>query len=201
MLFNFQSIKEVFILFFISLCSVSFLSSLDSYGMNIDPREDVPPELDEQYGNGHAQPNVDELISINLGTDESPKIIKIGSTLSVQERESLVEVLRENIEAFAWSYEDMPGIDPDIVQHFIPTNPSVKPVKQKLRRMKPEWALKIRDEVIKQMNAGFLQVVEYPEWLANIVPVPKKDGKVRMCVDFRDLNKACPKDDFPLPHI
>ena len=44
-------------------------------------------------------------------------------------------------------------------------------------------------------------MVNYPEWLANVVPVPKKDGKVRMCVDFRDLNKASPKDDFPLPHI
>ena len=44
-------------------------------------------------------------------------------------------------------------------------------------------------------------MVEYLEWLANVVPVPKKDGKVRVCVDFRDLNKASPKDDFPLPHI
>src|SRR2546428_12816039 len=56
-------------------------------------------------------------------------------------------------------------------------------------------------EITKQLEAGFLKVVQYPEWLANIVPVPKKDGKVRMCVDYRDLNKACPKDDFPLPHI
>ena len=44
-------------------------------------------------------------------------------------------------------------------------------------------------------------MVEYLEWLANVVPVPKKDGKVRVCVDFRDLNKASPEDDFPLPHI
>ena len=67
--------------------------------------------------------------------------------------------------------------------------------------MKPEWALKIKEEVVKQFEAGFIRVAKYPEWLANIVPVPKKDGKVRMCVDYRDLNKASPKDDFPLPHI
>ena len=54
---------------------------------------------------------------------------------------------------------------------------------------------------MKQFQAGFLAVSTYPEWLANIVPVPKKDGKVRMCIDFRNLNKASPKDDFPLPHI
>ena len=67
--------------------------------------------------------------------------------------------------------------------------------------MKPEWTLKIKEEVEKQYNAGFLRVVNYLEWLANVVPVSKKDGKVRMCVDFWDLNKASPKDDFSLPHI
>ena len=67
--------------------------------------------------------------------------------------------------------------------------------------MKPEWTLKIKEKVEKQYNVGFLRVVNYPEWLANVVPVPKKDGKVRMCADFRDLNKASPKDDFSLPHI
>ena len=67
--------------------------------------------------------------------------------------------------------------------------------------MKLEWTLKIKEEVEKQYNAGFLRVVNYPKWLANMVLVPKKDRKVRICVDFRDLNKANPKDDFPLPHI
>ncbi|RDY08345.1 hypothetical protein CR513_07430, partial [Mucuna pruriens] len=63
--------------------------------------------------------------------------------------------------------------------------------------MKPEVALKIKEE----WKAGFLEVAKYPQWVANIVPVPKKDGKVRMCVDYRDLNRASPKDNFPLPHI
>ena len=67
--------------------------------------------------------------------------------------------------------------------------------------MKPEWTFKIKEEVEKQYNAVFLRVVNYPEWLANVVQVPMKDGKVRMCVDFRDLNKDSPKGDFPLPHI
>ena len=58
----------------------------------------------------------------------------------------------------------------------------------------------MKEEIQKQLSVGFLSVVEYPEWLANVVHVPKKDGKVRVCVDFRDLNKA-PKDDFSLPHI
>uniref|UniRef100_A0A2N9GNE4 Reverse transcriptase domain-containing protein n=1 Tax=Fagus sylvatica TaxID=28930 RepID=A0A2N9GNE4_FAGSY len=65
----------------------------------------------------------------------------------------------------------------------------------------PEVILKIKEEVEKQLKAGFLSTVTYSDWVANIVPVPKKDGKVRMCVDYRDLNRASPKDNFPLPHI
>ena len=67
--------------------------------------------------------------------------------------------------------------------------------------MKLEWTLKIKEEVEKQYNAGFLRMVKYLEWLANVVFVPKKDVKVRRCVDFWDLNEASPKDDFPLPYI
>ena len=84
-----------------------------------------------------------------------------------------------------WSYEDMLGIDPEIVQHRIPLDPEARPVKQKLRRIRPNWALKITADGTKQIDAGFLQVSEYPTWLANIVPMPKKDGRIRVCVDFR----------------
>ena len=110
-------------------------------------------------------------------------------------------MLRSYLDVFAWSYEDMPGLDPTIVQHHLPILPHARRVKQKLRRLHPRWSLQVKEEIQKQLRVGFLSMVEYPEWLANVVPVPKKDGKVRVCVDFRDLNKASPKDDFPLPHI
>ena len=128
-------------------------------------------------------------------------MIQVGNTLTISEKDALVALLTEFKEVFAWSYKDMPEIDTDIVQHYIPTYPTMKSVKQKLRRMKSEWTIKIKEEVEKQYNVGFLRVVNYPKWLTNVVLVPKKDGKLRMCVDFRDLNKASPKDDFPLPHI
>ena len=87
-----------------------------------------------------------------------------------------------------------------IAQHHIDTcSHGARQVK--LRRMRTEWLLKIKEEVTKQLNVGFIKLVYQAKWIANVVPVPKKDGKVRMCVDFRDLNKAFPKDDFPLPHI
>ena len=82
----------------------------------------------------------------------------------------------------------MPGLDTDIVVHKIPLKPECKPVRQALRWMKPEVILKIREEVEKQLKVGFLSTVTYSDWIANIVSVPKKDGKVRMCVDYQDLN-------------
>jgi len=113
----------------------------------------------------------------------------------------LCALLREFRDIFYWSYQDMSGLDRDMVQHKLPLKPECLPIKQKLRITKPEVSLKIKDEVEKQFNAGFLAVAKYPQWVANVVLVPKKDGKVRMCVDYRDLNHASPKDDFPLPHI
>ena len=95
----------------------------------------------------------------------------------------------------------MSGLNTDIVVHRLPLREECMPVKQKLRRVKPEMLLKIKEKVKKQLDAGFLEVARYPQWVANIVLVPKKDGKVRMCVDYRDLNRASPKDNFPLPHI
>ena len=62
-------------------------------------------------------------------------------------------------------------------------------------------SLKSKEEVTKQIKAKVLRVVEYPTWLANIVPVPKKDRKVRVCADYQDLNRASPKDYLPLPNI
>ena len=111
-------------------------------------------------------------------------MIQVGNTLTLSEKHALVALLTEFKKVFAWSYEDMPRIDTNIVQHCIPTDPTMKPIKQKLRRMKPKWTLKIKEEVEKQYNVGLLRVVNYPEWLANVVPVPKKDGKIGMCVDF-----------------
>jgi len=116
-------------------------------------------------------------------------------------REELMALLKKYQEIFAWSYQDMPGLSSDIIHHRLPLNPECSLVKQKLRRMKPKMSLKIKEEVKEQFDAGFLAVARYSEWVANIVPVPKKDRKVRMCVDYRDLNRANSKDNFPLPHI
>ncbi|XP_075665391.1 uncharacterized protein LOC142635060 [Castanea sativa] len=96
---------------------------------------------------GHLEPIKEE--PINLGTNDEPKMIQVGNTPTTFGKDALVAQLTKFKEIFAWSYEDMLGIDTDIVQHYIPTDPTMKPVNQKLRRMKPEWTLKIKEEVEK----------------------------------------------------
>ncbi|KAL4010597.1 hypothetical protein IC575_030098 [Cucumis melo] len=93
----------------------------------------------------------------------------------------------------------MPGLDPKVVVHRLAIKPEHRPVKQAQRRFRPELISQIEEEVNKLIEAGFIREVKYPTWIANIVPVRKKNGQLRVCVDFRDLNNACPKDDFPLP--
>ena len=78
----------------------------------------------------------------------------------------------------------MPNLDLSIVQHRLPFLPHARLVKQKLRRLHPRWSVQVNEEIQKQLSVGFLLVVDYPEWLANVVLVIKKDNKVRVCVDF-----------------
>ncbi|KAL0345656.1 UNVERIFIED_CONTAM: Transposon Ty3-G Gag-Pol polyprotein [Sesamum radiatum] len=80
-------------------------------------------------------------------------------------------------------------------------DPGIKPVKQKKRHFGVEKDKVIQAEVDKLMAAGHIEEVQFPEWLSNVVLVHKPGGKWRMCIDFRDLNKACPKDFYPLPRI
>lgn len=95
----------------------------------------------------------------------------------------------------------MSGLDPSIVTHWIPIIKDVQHVKQKLRRMRPNLQDKVKQEIMKLLEAKFIRVANYPEWVANVVPMPKKREKNRICINYHDLNKASPKDDFPIPHI
>jgi hypothetical protein len=95
----------------------------------------------------------------------------------------------------------MSGIPREVIEHMLDIGPSYKPVKQKERRYTPERQETIRQEVNKLLEARFIRTVDYLDWLANPVLVEKPDGSWRMCIDYTSLNKACHKDEYPLPHI
>jgi len=95
----------------------------------------------------------------------------------------------------------MPGIPREVAEHSLEIRAGSKPVKQRLRRFDEEKRKIIGEEIHNLLTAGFIKEVHHPDWLANSVLVKKMNGKMRMCVNYTSLNKACPKFPFPLPHI
>ena len=109
--------------------------------------------------------------------------------------------LIQNVDVFAWSPYEVPEVDPEFIIHKLNVDPSFLPKKQKPRRSTKEHVEAMRSEVRRLKEAGAIREAFFPEWLANTVVVKKKNGKWRVCVDFMDLNRACPKDPFPMPKI
>ena len=95
----------------------------------------------------------------------------------------------------------MPGIPREVIEHHLNIYPDAKPVHQKPWKLSVERHNFIREEVRKLLHTGFIEEVHHPEWLANPVVVPKANGKLRMCIAYDSLNKACPRDPYPLPRI
>ena len=102
---------------------------------------------------------------------------------------------------FAWSAYEASGVDLNFICHNLNVNPFIIPKKQPHQRLSKDHSEVVKEEVMKLKQARAIKEVFYPEWLANTVVVKKKSGKCRVCVDFIDLNKACPKDPFPLSRI
>jgi len=129
------------------------------------------------------------------------KVFKLGRLLSQEEQDEVAAVISRHLDAFAWTASDMPGIDPNFLCHHLTMDAKVRPVRKRRRKFNEERCLVVKEETQKLLSAGHIREIQYPEWLANVVLVKKANGKWRMCVDFTDLNKACPKDSYPLPSI
>ncbi|KAG7548086.1 Ribonuclease H domain [Arabidopsis suecica] len=143
----------------------------------------------------------EDVLHVQSQAEDSIATTARGSGLSETLRAELIKFLKRNQKTFAWKIEEMTGIDTKVISHELNIDPTFKPVKQKRRKLGPDRAEAVNAEVQRLLDAGLIREVKYPDWLANPVVVKKKNGKWRVCVDFTDLNKACPKDSFPLPHI
>jgi len=154
------------------------------------------PDSEQNLGNISRTIPID--ISVKPGVLEN---IHIGASCSEEEIRTYKALFQEFHDVFAWSYEEMPGIDPSIVVHEIKTYPDAKPVWQRLRQIHPRKAAAIKTEVEKLLKVGFIYPIPLTDWVSNIVPVNKKQGTIRICIDYRDINRACPKDNYPTPYI
>ena len=109
-------------------------------------------------------------------------------------------MLHKNMDFFSWKPFDMPVIHPSIICHKLAICPQVKPISQKKRKMGEEQS-KAKEEVDKLLNVNFIREVKFSTWLTNVIMVKKANRKWRMCTDYTNLNRACPKDAYPLPSI
>jgi hypothetical protein len=110
-------------------------------------------------------------------------------------------LLGEFQNVFAWSYEDIRGFDPSLIQHAIPIKECIKPVRKKQRPINLALGPTIRNELEKLLKTGTILSLKYSEWVSNLVPVQKTTGQIRLCIDFCALNRASIKNHFPLPNM
>ncbi|CAL2271601.1 unnamed protein product [Prunus armeniaca] len=142
----------------------------------------------------------DPLQEINLGTEKDPRPTFISTLLEEPVKDEIIALLHDFKDCFAWHYHEMPGLVRGLVEHKLPIKEGYLPVKQARRRMSMETEFKVKEEVERLVKAGFIRPTIYADWLSNIVPVLKrKTGAVRICVDYRNLNEASPKDEYPMP--
>nr|KYP51166.1 Retrovirus-related Pol polyprotein from transposon opus [Cajanus cajan] len=158
-------------------------------------------DLDLRSDSHDERPSpIDELDDLQIGKLPG-QCTKISRQLNPNLRQQLKAEILQNADLFAWSSADMPGIDANFICHRLAIHKEAKPVAQRKRKVGGKRREAIGSETQKLLNAGFICEVRYTTWLANVVLVKKNSGKWRMCIDYTDLNKACPKDSYPLPSI
>ena len=123
----------------------------------------------------------------------------ISANLDPKYKQELKSLLKEYKDCFAWEYYEMSGLDRSIVEHHLPIKSGYQPYQQGARRCNPKILLDIKAEITRLIEVNFIRLCCYAEWISNVVPVYKKNGKLRVCIDFRNLNKATPMDGYPMP--
>jgi hypothetical protein len=132
---------------------------------------------------------------------EDLKWVKLSSSLSKEQRVEYVRLLKEFDDVFSWTYEYLRTYDTSIIEHKIPLKEDAKPFKKNLRQINPMLLLIMEKEVKKMLDAQIIIPLRFSEWVDNLVPIRKKNGEIRLCVDFINLNWSSKKDNYPLPKM
>ncbi|XP_027166027.1 uncharacterized protein LOC113765993 [Coffea eugenioides] len=143
----------------------------------------------------------DEVEEIFLDPTKPDRTVSVGTRLPGPIKRGMVDLLREYRDVFAWAADEVQGISHHLIIHELNVDPQVRSVKRKRRHLGPERSRAVGEEVDKLLPAKIIREVQYPTWLSNPVMVKKDTGAWRMCVNFTDLYKVCPKDCYPLPKV
>jgi hypothetical protein len=135
--------------------------------------------------------------AMQIDTEDTAKTIQIRAGLNPKYESELVDFLRRNKDIFVWSLVEMSVISREVSEHTLNIKPGSRPVKQGMQRFNQEKNRAMGEELSRLLAAGFVREIQHPDWIANLVLVPKKNGKWWMCVDYTSQNKTCLKDPFP----
>ncbi|GJS36577.1 reverse transcriptase domain-containing protein [Tanacetum coccineum] len=156
-------------------------------------------QMIEEHPEGKREVAVTEEVLVNPSFPD--QLVTIGGGMSETCRDQLRCLLKDNMSVFAWESSDMTGVPRRVIEHALNINPSLDPVCQKRRTFSMEKSRVVTEEVAEWVKSCIVRSMKYPTYISNPVLVKKGDGTWRMCIDFKNLNSACPKDYYPLPNI
>jgi hypothetical protein len=157
--------------------------------------EDIVEEFRDLDKLGQGFTSANPLEEIDIGDSKSSRPTFVNQTLETDPRDKMIGLLKEYSDCFAWNYAEMP-----IVEHRLPIKFGFRPFKQKARIFRLDLLPQIKDKIHRLLEANFIRPCRYAECVSNIVPVENKESdKLRVRIDFRNLNRATPKDEYPMP--
>jgi hypothetical protein len=124
------------------------------------------------------------LKEVNLNTSETPQTMLISKDLKPALKSQLINLVRQYKDVFAWTLEDMQGLDPKFYQHTINLAKDAVPVQQRHYRLNPNYATRVKEEIDELLKVRFIRSVKKATWLSSIVIFPKKNRKLRVCLDY-----------------
>jgi len=143
----------------------------------------------------------DQVQDYNIGSEEKPHMIKLSKGIPLHYKYRYLDLLKTYKDVFSWSYDDLKMFDTNIIQHKVPLKSGMKPYKQKLKQINQLLLPSIEREVKKFLHAKIIIPLIYSKWVANLVPTWKNNEDIRLCVDFRNLNRESLKDNYQLPKM
>jgi hypothetical protein len=139
-------------------------------------------------------------LEVDIGNGAVPRPTFVKKNLDTDYKVKLMEILKEYVDCFTWSYSEISGLSHELVEHRLPIKDGFRPYKQPAQRFNSDIYYRVKEEINQLLEANFIRPCQYADWISNIVPVEKKGtGKIRVCIDFRNLNRATPKDEHHMP--
>jgi hypothetical protein len=170
------------------------------YHPYMDDAMGVVEDLDELGKLGQGFSSIDHLEQVDIGDGVVPRPTYVSVHINMNQKQEIIELLKVYTSYFAWDYTEMPGLSRELIEHRLPNKAGFCPYKQGARNFKLEIVGRVKEEVDRLLQVGFIQPCHYVDLVSNILLIEKKSTwKIWICVDFQKLNRATPKDEYPMP--